>query len=121
VVMLGSVPHSDLPPYHAAAEVFCAPAVGRESFGIVLVEAMAAGLPVVASDIPGYREVVRHGVEGLLVAPRDAADLGDAVRALLQDPARARAMGEAGRERARRYSWDAVVGELEKVYREVAA
>ena len=120
VVMLGNVPHAELPPYHAACEVFCAPAVGRESFGIVLVEAMAAGLPVVASDIPGYREVVRDGVEGILVPPRDPEDLAEAVQALLGDPGRARALGEAGRERALRYSWDAVVAELESIYREVA-
>jgi phosphatidyl-myo-inositol alpha-mannosyltransferase len=121
VRMLGSVPHAALPPYHAAAEVFCAPAVGRESFGIVLVEAMAAGLPVVASDIPGYREVVRHGIEGVLVAPRDPVDLAGAVVGLLRDPGRAREMGAAGRERAKRYSWDTVVGELEEIYRQVAA
>jgi phosphatidylinositol alpha-mannosyltransferase len=120
VVMLGNVPHAELPPYHAACEVFCAPAVGRESFGIVLVEAMAAGLPVVASEIPGYREVVRHRVEGILVPPRDPEDLAEAVLALLRDPVRGRALGEAGRERARRYSWDVVVAEIEAIYREVA-
>ena len=119
VLMLGNVPHAELPPYHAACEVFCGPAVGRESFGIVLVEAMAAGLPVVASDIPGYREVVRHQVEGLLVSPRDPEDLAEAVLGLLRDRRRAQALGRAGRERAGRYSWDAVVTELESVYREV--
>jgi phosphatidylinositol alpha-mannosyltransferase len=120
VVMLGSVPHAGLPPYHAACEVFCAPATGRESFGIVLVEAMAAGLPVVASDIPGYREVVRDGVEGLLVPPRDPRALAEVLDRILGDDELARAMGAAGRERARRYSWDAVAGEVESVYREVA-
>lgn len=118
VVMLGAVPHGDLPPYHAASEVFCAPAVGRESFGIVLVEAMAAGLPVVASDIPGYREVVRDGVDGLLVPPRDPAALADAVSRLLADPGLAATYAEAGRARAPRYSWDAVAAEIEEVYAE---
>jgi phosphatidylinositol alpha-mannosyltransferase len=120
VVMLGSVPHADLPPYHAASEVFCAPAVGRESFGIVLVEAMAAGLPVVASDIPGYREVVQDGVEGVLVPPRDPDALAAAVLRLLRDPEASKGLGEAGRERARRYSWDTVVGDLEAIYAEAA-
>jgi phosphatidylinositol alpha-mannosyltransferase len=119
VVMLGNVPHGELPSYHAACEVFCGPAVGRESFGIVLVEAMAAGLAVVASDIPGYREVVRHQVEGLLVPPRDPEDLAEAVVGLLRDRRRAQALGRAGRDRAARYSWDAVVAELESVYGEV--
>jgi phosphatidyl-myo-inositol alpha-mannosyltransferase len=120
VVMLGSVPHEELPPYHAASEVFAAPAVGRESFGIVLVEAMAAGLPVVASDIPGYREVVRDGVEGILVSPRDPEGLAAALLHLVRDPDVGRRLGQAGRERARRYSWDLVVEELEAVYREAA-
>jgi phosphatidylinositol alpha-mannosyltransferase len=119
VVMLGNVPHDELPPYHAAAEVFCAPATGRESFGIVLVEAMAAGLPVIASDIPGYREVVRDQIEGLLVPPRDpdalAASLGD----VLDDTDLAKRLGEAGWQRARRYSWDTVAAEIEDIYREV--
>jgi phosphatidylinositol alpha-mannosyltransferase len=118
VVMLGTVPHREVPPYHAACEVFCAPATGRESFGIVLVEAMAAGLPVVASDIAGYREVLRNGVEGILVPPGDPAALAGAVGALLDDRAAARRFGRAGRERARRYSWDSVARDLEAVYAE---
>jgi phosphatidyl-myo-inositol alpha-mannosyltransferase len=120
VVMLGSVPHADLAPYHVACEVFCGPAVGRESFGIVLVEAMAAGLPVVATDIPGYREVVQDGVEGHLVPPRDPDALATAILGLLKDPEEAKRLGEAGRQRARRYSWDNVVGELEAIYVEAA-
>jgi phosphatidylinositol alpha-mannosyltransferase len=118
VVMLGSVPHHLLPPYHAASEVFCAPATGRESFGIVLVEAMAAGLPVVASDIPGYREVVRHQVEGMLVPPSDPRRLAAAVSGILDQPEVGRAMGAAGRIRAGRYSWDQVAREVEAAYEE---
>jgi phosphatidylinositol alpha-mannosyltransferase len=119
VVMLGNVPHDRLPPYHAAAEVFCAPSTGRESFGIVLVEAMAAGLPVVASDIPGYREVVRDSIDGLLVPPRDPGALARAIGRVLDEPDLAKRRGEAGRERAARYSWDNVAGEIEEIYREV--
>jgi phosphatidyl-myo-inositol alpha-mannosyltransferase len=118
VVMLGSVPHDRLPPYHAACEVFCAPATGRESFGIVLVEAMAAGLPVVASDIPGYREVVRYEVEGLLVPASDPGRLAAAVSRILDRPELGRKLGEAGRIRARRYSWDQVAREVESAYEE---
>jgi phosphatidyl-myo-inositol alpha-mannosyltransferase len=120
VVMLGAVPHHLLPPYHAAGDVFVSPAVGRESFGIVLVEAMAAGLPVVASDIPGYREVVRDGVEGLLVSPSDPKALAEAVVTVLTDDELARRLGSAGRERARDFSWDVVASRLEEIYREVA-
>lgn len=121
VRMLGSVPNEDLPPYHAAADVLLAPSVGGESFGIVLVEAMAAGLPVVASRIPGYDEVVTDGAEGFLVPARDDAAVAAAAGRLLDDPELARRMGAAGRERARRYDWGTVAGELEAIYREVAA
>jgi phosphatidylinositol alpha-mannosyltransferase len=118
VVMLGNVPHDELPPYHAASDVFIGPARGGESFGIVLVEAMAAGLPVVASDIPGYREVVRKGVDGLLVPPSDPVALAAAVREVLDDDALARRLADAGRERARSYSWDVVAARLEELYAE---
>jgi phosphatidylinositol alpha-mannosyltransferase len=118
VIMLGNVPHHLLPPYHAACDLFCAPATGRESFGIVLVEAMAAGLPVVATDIPGYREVVRQEAEGILVPPSDHHRLADAVGRLLEEPDLARKIGEAGRARAHRYSWDQVAREVEAAYEE---
>lgn len=118
VLMLGSVPHELLPPYHAACDVFCAPARGRESFGIVLVEAMAAGLPVVASDIPGYREVVRRDHDGLLVPPGKPDALAASISNLLDDPGLAARFADAGRTRARRYSWDAVTREVEMTYEE---
>jgi phosphatidylinositol alpha-mannosyltransferase len=119
VIMLGNVPHDRLPSFHAACDVFCAPATGRESFGIVLVEALAAGLPVVASDIPGYREVVRDGVDGILTPPRDAQAVAAAVARILEDAELSKRLSEAGRETAIRYSWDTVAGEIEAVYREV--
>jgi phosphatidylinositol alpha-mannosyltransferase len=119
VIVLGSVDRDRLPRYHAAADVFVSPAVGQESFGIVLVEAMAAGLPVVATDIQGYREVVDDGVEGLLVPPRDPAALAAALRRVLEDDELAKSLGEAGRARARRYSWDVVGPEIEAVYAEI--
>ncbi len=121
VVMLGAVPHDHLPPYHAAADVFVAPALGGESFGIVLVEAMAAGLPVVASDIEGWREVVRRGEDGLLVTPNDPHAVAAAVRTVLDDPALARGLSEAGRRRSERYRWEAVTEEIERAYRDAIA
>lgn len=118
VVMLGMVEQSALPHYHAAAEVFLAPNTGGESFGVVLVEAMAAGLPVVASDIAGYREVVRHEEEGLLVTPGDPKALAEAVARLLGDPGLAARLGAAGRRRAARFNWSVVAEEIEDAYRE---
>jgi phosphatidyl-myo-inositol alpha-mannosyltransferase len=119
IVMLGAVPHDDLPSYHAAADVFVAPATGQESFGYVLVEAMAAGVPVVASDIAGYREVVRSGIEGLLVPPGDPVALAQAVTRVLSDPVLAARLTEAGRARAAAFGWDHVVPRIEAVYRRV--
>jgi phosphatidyl-myo-inositol alpha-mannosyltransferase len=119
VILLGTVDRDRLPRYHAAADVFVSAALGQESFGIVLVEAMAAGLPVVTTAIPGYVEVVDDGVEGLLVPPGDVDALAGALRRLLEDPEAAKALGEAGRARARRYGWGVVGPEIEDVYREV--
>jgi phosphatidylinositol alpha-mannosyltransferase len=121
VHLLGSVLHGDLPGYLAAADVFVAPALGQESFGIVLVEAMAAGLPVVATDIAGYREVVRHDQEGLLVPPEDPAALADSLGRVLSDQSLAARLGEAGRRRAQRYRWETVVQEIEQAYADAFA
>src|SRR5262249_30493171 len=66
----GRVEHVDLPRYYASADIFCSPARGGESFGMVLAEAMASGLPVVASDLPGYRTLLSDGAEGFAVPPR---------------------------------------------------
>jgi phosphatidyl-myo-inositol alpha-mannosyltransferase len=116
VVMLGAVPYAELPRYHAAADVFVAPNTGGESFGIVLAEAMAAGLPVVASDIPGFREVVRQDVEGLLAPPGDAAALATALTRVLEDRGLRQRLGDAGRAKAERYRWERVAGEVEEAY-----
>jgi phosphatidylinositol alpha-mannosyltransferase len=116
VHLLGRVSDSALPGYYAAADVFVAPATGSESFGIVLVEAMAAGLPIVASDIDGYREVVRHGREALLVPKGDPAALAGAVQRLFERPDEARALSANGRSRARRYDWDKILMTLESTY-----
>jgi phosphatidylinositol alpha-mannosyltransferase len=120
VVLLGAVPHERLPALHAGADVFIAPALGQESFGMVLVEAMAAGVPVVASDIGGYRDVIRDGVTGVLVPAGDAGVLAAAIGGLLADPDGARALAEKGRQEAQRYAWDRVVEDIAAVYEEVA-
>jgi phosphatidylinositol alpha-mannosyltransferase len=116
VEMLGAVPNVDLHPYEAACDLYVGTAVGGESFGVVLVEAMAAGLPIVASDIPGYDEVMSDGIEGVLVPPRDAAAVARAVASILDDPGLAGRMSEAGRARARTFDWSVVGVQLEDVY-----
>jgi phosphatidylinositol alpha-mannosyltransferase len=117
VTLLGVIPNVDLPPYEAACDVYLGTSVGGESFGVVLVEAMAAGLPVVASDIPGYDEVVRDGVEGLLVRPRDPEAVAAAAATILDDPALAARFADAGRRRAAMFDWDVVAVRVEELYR----
>jgi phosphatidylinositol alpha-mannosyltransferase len=98
------------------ADLLCAPSIGGESFGIVLLEALASATPVVCSDIPGYRDVVRDDREGRLVPPGDAAALGEAISLLGLDPDRRAAMSEAARERAERFAWPRVAAEIERAY-----
>jgi phosphatidylinositol alpha-mannosyltransferase len=117
--MLGRVSNAALPSYYAAADLFVSPAVGGESFGIVLAEAMSAGLPVVASALAGFREVVRDGQEGILVPPGDDDALADAVARVLDDQALARRLAAAGRARARAFSWDTVTTRIEEAYYEL--
>lgn len=121
VAMLGRVDDQRLASYLKAADVYIGPATGGESFGIVLAEAMAAGLPIVASDIPGYRDVARNGLEALLVPPGDPDALVAAVRRLLDDPALAISLGECGTARAHDFAWDSVTERLVEVYRAVLA
>ena len=121
VVFAGSVPPKALAGYYASSHVVASPATRNESFGIVLLEAMASGKPLVASDIPGYRAVVDDGKDGLLVPPGDAHALASALSDLLRDPARRRSFGAHGRAKAEGYSWPAVTDRLEAYYREVLA
>ncbi len=111
----------ELPAIYRSADIFCAPSVGSESFGIVLLEAMASGLPVVASDIAGYRAVVSDGVDGVLVPPGQPDALAAALAGLIENPTRRRLMGRQGRQKAIRYSWDRIFTEIEAVYRALIA
>jgi phosphatidylinositol alpha-mannosyltransferase len=103
------------------AKALVAPSLGGESFGIVLVRPMAAATPVVASDIPGYREVMTPET-AVSFPPGDHGALADAVIALLADEPRREAMGAAGRRLAQsRYAWDAIARRLLGIYEQVVA
>ena len=111
----------ELPRYYRTATVFCAPNTGFESFGIILLEAMAAGVPIVASDITGFRAVLEDGAEGLLAPPENARAHARAVIELLRDPARRAQMGECGRRKAVRYDWSIIAQRVLAYYDELIA
>jgi phosphatidylinositol alpha-mannosyltransferase len=100
----------------ARADVLCAPSLHGESFGMVITEAFAAATPVVASDIPGYRDVVRDGLDGLLTPPGDALALAESLRRLALDERLRARMAGAARERAERFAWPAVAAEVVDSY-----
>jgi len=119
---LGAVAHRDLPAVYAAADLVVLPSDLQESFGLVLVEAMACGRPVVASSLPGARAVVGDGVDGLLVRPGDVADLTTQIVALLDDPPRREEMGAQGRAKVEaQYAWPRIIPRLAAIYEEVLA
>ena len=121
VEALGKVSEERKQAELARADVVCAPSLGGESFGMVLTEAFSAATPVVASDIPGYRDVVRDGLDGLLVPPGDALALAEALRRLaLDEPLRAR-MAASAHERAERYAWPSVAAEVIDCYERARA
>ncbi|MGZ4198071.1 MAG: glycosyltransferase [Solirubrobacteraceae bacterium] len=103
------------------ADVLCAPSLGGESFGMVLTEAFAAGTPVVASDIAGYRDVVRDGVDGVLVPAADARALAEALLDLWEEPERRARMARAAAEDVKRFAWARVADEVMEAYKQAIA
>ena len=118
VVLAGYVPDTVLPRYYCSADIFCVPATGAESFGIVLLEAMASGLPVVATEIEGYMSVLEPGRDSITVQPKGWAELGAALIILARDPDLRRRLGAYGHEKARRYAWESVAAQVVEVYHE---
>ena len=118
VRFLGTVPHAELPGLLAVSDLLVAASFASETFGIALVEAQACGVPVVASNFGGFPEVVQDGITGLLVPPQDSAALAAALRALLADPKRRQAMGEAGRRWvSAQFHWQRVAERVLEAYR----
>jgi phosphatidylinositol alpha-mannosyltransferase len=114
--VLGKVSDSILWRQLGEADLLCAPSLAGESFGMVLIEAMAAGTPVIASAIAGYSDVVTNGTDGVLVPPADPQALAEELQILAHEPERLVAMGEAGRRSAERYAWPRIADEVTEVY-----
>jgi phosphatidyl-myo-inositol alpha-mannosyltransferase len=116
IVFIGRARQDDLPRYYQTADIFCTPATSCESFGIILLEAMAMSKPIVASENEGYRRVLDHGVQGLLTPPRKVDPLADALAELIKDEEKRHDMGVAGLVKAQQYSWKKVSRDIAALY-----
>ncbi|MFL5732113.1 MAG: glycosyltransferase family 4 protein [Chloroflexia bacterium] len=121
VEFAGFVSDDELPRYYQSCDIFCAPSVGGESFGVVLLEAMAAGAPIVASRIQGYSGVMTHGREGFLTEPKNPAAIATGLVRLLSDTELRHQMGQAGKRTAMQYDWPSVAGRVLAFYERVLA
>jgi len=119
VVLLGQVSEAVKVQVYHSVDVFCAPNTGGESFGIVLAEAMAAGAPIVASDLDAFRRVLRGGRAGELFTSGDPADLAAAIGRLLDDPQRRASLSAAASAAVRDYDWSKIARDVVKVYQAV--
>jgi len=112
----GFIKKEHIPRYYAAADVYCSPALGGESFGIVLLEAMAVGTPVCAGRIPGYEDVIRDGENGILFDPQNPSEIAQVLVQILKDRSRQASLRRNGREFVKNYTWKAIARRIEKVY-----
>jgi phosphatidylinositol alpha-mannosyltransferase len=120
VVFTGGVPCEELPRYYQTADIFCAPATGKESFGIVLLEAMALGKPIIATSNEGYASVVTHGEQGLLVPPKNIEALAEALKRLIEDNPLRSKLGAKGLVTVQSYDWPLVARRVLDYYEQVS-
>ncbi len=120
IIFTGFVPDDLLPLYYSLGDLMVLPSIdGSEAFGTVLIEAMASGMPVIASDLPGVRSVIDKKVNGLLVKPRDIANLAKYMDWLLRNPQICGQYGQAGRAKVlAQYDWSKITHDLEQIYQE---
>lgn len=119
IIFEGMVKEEDLPKYYRTADIFCSPAIFGESFGIVLLEAMASGKPIVAFANKGYKEVLKGKGEISLVRPRDFKGLVKKLEKFIQNQNLRKKMGEWGRKEVEKYSWDKIANQTLKFYEKV--
>lgn len=118
VIFMGKVSNEEVPEYMVAADVFVLPSL-QEGFGIVNLEAMACGLPIVTTNVKGLPEIVKHGENGLLVEPKNPAQIAEKVLQLLENSELRERISRNNRERVKNYTWERVINSLEEVYKAV--
>jgi phosphatidylinositol alpha-mannosyltransferase len=116
VVFTGYAAYDDLPRYYKTADIVCFPNTGWESFGVVLLEAMSIGKPIIASAIDGFTSVLTDGVEGIAVPPRNVEKLAGALFKLIRDERLRQEMGERGKPKAQQYDWSILARKLLDFY-----
>lgn len=119
VHFVGDISFVDLPKYYKTAHIFCSPATYGESFGIVLIEAMAAGLPIVAGNNEGYKKVINHNKNGILVDPANPLSIARAIGDLLESERKRKMLAKQCAQDARIYSWEKIVKEINSVYKQL--
>ncbi|MBI14674.1 MAG: hypothetical protein CL782_00170 [Chloroflexi bacterium] len=120
VIFTGEVSEEDKIRYFNSSDIFCAPATGRESFGIVLLEAMASKLPIVATSIDGFKQVLSNRRESLLVAPKDVNELSKALSLLINDAELRKDLADEGYYRVGNYSWDIICERIINYYKKIS-
>ena len=116
VIFTGMISNEEQPRYYRTADIFCAPATSRESFGLILLEAMATGIPIVATNIDGFKNVVNDGEEGVLVPPRNNIALAAAIMDLINNKEKRIQMGQKGINTAYKYRWEEIARRLMEYY-----
>ncbi len=119
VVFVGPVSDNELPGFYQSADIFLAPNTGKESFGFIIIEAMSASAPIIASDIPGFASVMEDGKEGLMVKPKDEAAMAQAIKRLIHNPGLRAQLGVGGRATVDQYRWDRIADKVLAYYEEV--
>ena len=118
ILLVEDVTNSIKMRYFKTCDIFCAPAIGNESFGIVLLEAMASGKPIVASDIPGYKSVVENNKQGILVPPKNESAIASSILKLLNNPILCNELGQNGMAKAKEYDWTIIGKKINNYYNE---
>lgn len=119
ILFIDDVTNSIKMRYFQTCDIFCSPAIGNESFGIVLLEAMASGKPIVATDIPGYKSVVEHNKQGILVPPKNESAIVSSISKLLDNPVLCNEFGQNGIIKAQEYDWQIIGGKINTYYNEI--